>query len=135
MKRPGNSRRFPYWKTGLIFLMGLLAAACGSFRQVQPDVGKANAADGERIYFTATSERGSQIAYRGGPDLGGMMMGTYLTCAACHGPDGGGGAHWMHMRSMVSPDIRISALSQEARSTAGKNTPRMDSTWKIFAGR
>ncbi|MDH3876031.1 MAG: hypothetical protein OET07_17960, partial [Desulfobacteraceae bacterium] len=44
--------------------------------------------NGERIYFTATSERGTEITYTGGPTSGGwMMMGGRLACVSCHGPD------------------------------------------------
>lgn len=76
-------------------------------------------ANGERIYFTATSGRGGQISYRGGPAFGGMMMGSYLTCAACHGPVAQGGRHVMHMTVMDAPDIRITALSSEADEHGG----------------
>lgn len=41
-------------------------------------------------------------------------MGGYsrwLTCASCHGPEGRGGTHLMHMRVMTAPDIRYAALS------------------------
>ncbi|HUV92606.1 MAG TPA: hypothetical protein VMV80_05935 [Anaerolineales bacterium] len=51
--------------------------------------------NGERIYFTATSERGIVIDYNtGGPASNGWMMGGggRLTCASCLGPDGRGGA-------------------------------------------
>jgi mono/diheme cytochrome c family protein len=40
-----------------------------------------------------------------------MMMGNYLTCAACHGPEGYGGLHRMGMQQMDAPDIHISALN------------------------
>jgi mono/diheme cytochrome c family protein len=70
-------------------------------------------ANGERIYFTATSARGERISYTGGPNFGGMMMGSYLTCASCHGPQGRGGLHQMHMQLMDAPDIRYVALSGE----------------------
>jgi len=72
------------------------------------------ASNGERIYFTATSERGGRISYTGGPGMGGMMMGGTLTCASCHGPTGRGGRHIMHMQVMDAPDIRWSALIGEA---------------------
>ena len=49
------------------------------------------ASNGERIYLTATNEKGEIIRYTGGPGTVGMMMGAYLTCAACHGADGRGG--------------------------------------------
>jgi mono/diheme cytochrome c family protein len=42
-----------------------------------------------------------------------MMMGSYLTCAACHGVDGRGGSHTMHMQVMDAPDIRYAALNGE----------------------
>lgn len=72
-----------------------------------------SASNGERIYFTAMSARGTRITYRGGPAFGGMM-GAYLTCAACHGPEGRGGTHMMmHMQIMNAPDIRYAALVQE----------------------
>ncbi|MDP3082944.1 MAG: c-type cytochrome [Rubrivivax sp.] len=72
------------------------------------------AKNGARIYFTAISERGSAISYSGGPDIGGGMMGgtgAWLTCASCHGPEGRGGIHTMHMRLMKAPDIRYAALA------------------------
>ena len=70
--------------------------------------------NGERIYFTATSEREGRIAHTGGPGVGSMMMGGLLTCASCHGPSGRGGRHIMHMTVMDAPDIRWSALIAEA---------------------
>ena len=74
---------------------------------------EAPARNGARIYFTATSERGSRPGDTGGPVLGGMMgdSGQWLTCASCHGPEGRGGTHLMHMRVMNAPDIRHAALS------------------------
>ncbi len=69
--------------------------------------------NGERIYFTATSARGDRISFSGGPNFRGMMMGSYLTCASCHGPEGRGGLHQMHMQLMEAPDIRYVALSGE----------------------
>lgn len=111
---------FPLWKTCLAVLCGLLAAACGLIQQVQTPEGKVSIANGERIYFTATSGRGSQITYRGGPNLGGMMMGSYLNCAACHGPEGHGGTHWMHMQVMEAPDIRLVALNEEMEEHGGE---------------
>ncbi|MGW8251125.1 MAG: c-type cytochrome, partial [Anaerolineales bacterium] len=70
--------------------------------------------NGERIYFTAIDSDGDLLRYRGGPDFGGMMMGSYLTCASCHGPDGRGGTHFMHMQVMDAPDIRFQALTEES---------------------
>jgi mono/diheme cytochrome c family protein len=72
------------------------------------------AGNGARIYFTAASDRSTAITYAGGPDIGGGMMGgggRWLTCASCHGPEGRGGIHTMHMRLMTAPDIRYAALA------------------------
>ena len=71
--------------------------------------------NGERIYFTATSERGTEITYTGGPTSSGwMMMGGRLACVSCHGPDGRGGKHSMGMMQVMdSKDIRWSALTPE----------------------
>lgn len=98
----------------LALLAGLSGVACGA-----GDVGTAWGdgafrSNGERIYFTATSERGTRIDYSGGPDLGGMMMGGRLTCASCHGTDGRGGLHGMHMETMDAPNIRWQALVDHA---------------------
>ena len=71
--------------------------------------------NGERIYFTATSERGTAITYTGGSTSRGTMMGNgQLACASCHGPSGRGGAHNMGMmQTMTAKDIRWSALQNE----------------------
>jgi len=106
-------------------IASLLTIACGVFYrmpQLSPGLfetqtegdGESGAANGERIYFTATNADGEWIRYSGGPGFGGMMMGSYLTCAACHGPEGRGGTHTMHMQVMYAPDIRYVALSGEA---------------------
>ena len=71
--------------------------------------------NGERIYFTATSERGPEITYTGGPtSTGWMMMGGRLACVSCHGPYGQGGKHNMGMMQVMdSKDIRWSVLQPE----------------------
>lgn len=73
--------------------------------------------NGERIYFTGTSDTDT-ITYAGGPDVGTMMMGGRLSCASCHGVDGRGGQHVMHMRTMDAPDIRWQALSEHEQEEA-----------------
>jgi len=72
-------------------------------------------ANGERIYFTSTSERGTTITYTSGPTSSGWMMGGgQLTCASCHGADGRGGVHNMGMMQvMTAKDIRWSTLQDE----------------------
>jgi len=71
--------------------------------------------NGERIYFTATSERGTEITHTGGPGSSGwMMMGGRLACVSCHGPYGLGGKHRMGMtKVMDAKDIRWSVLQPE----------------------
>jgi cytochrome c553 len=107
--------------TGLLVVIAtLLLLACDSRPQ---SVGSSGTAwgtgafrsNGERIYFTATSERGTTITYTSGPASGGWMMGNgQLACASCHGPDGRGGVHSMGMmQSMNAKDIRWSVLQNE----------------------
>lgn len=108
----------------ILVISGSLLSACTLFWSSTSPVtapesgplldGPANAANGERIYFTASSGRGTSITYRSGPNFGGMMMGSYLTCAACHGPQARGGSHRMHMQVMDAPDITYAALAGEA---------------------
>jgi len=71
--------------------------------------------NGEQIYFTAISDRGTDITFTGGPSSKGwMMMGGQLACASCHGPDGRGGVHSMGMmQTMDAKDIRWSTLQNE----------------------
>jgi hypothetical protein len=70
--------------------------------------------NGEQIYFSAVSERTGRIGYRGGPPGGGMMTGSWgLACVSCHGADGRGGVHVMHMLPMDAPDVRWSTLAAE----------------------
>jgi hypothetical protein len=100
----------------------LLLAACGLRSQPAGSNGTAWGtgafdSNGERIYFTATSESGAEISYTGGPSSNGWMMGGgggRLVCASCHGPDGRGGKHSMGMMQVMdAPDIRWSALEGE----------------------
>ena len=88
----------------LAVIVTLLLAACASRPQSVGSSGTAwgvgaFGSNGERIYFTATSERGTAITYTGGPASNGWMMGDggRLVCASCHGPDGRGGIHSMGM--------------------------------------
>ena len=81
-----------------------------------------DSANGEQIYFTALDNRGNRLAYTGGPNFGGMMMGSYLTCAACHGPDAHGGEHVMHMQTMYAPPIYYGALTNMMVEESGRTT-------------
>jgi hypothetical protein len=63
--------------------------------------------NGERIYFTATSNSGEPII----SSIGTMAMrGGMMSCAACHGADGKGGRGRM-MWTFDAPDIRYSTLT------------------------
>ena len=97
----------------VVVLAGLVVVACGNRNGFGTAWGDgAFESNGERIYFTATSESGIEIDYSGGPDPGGMMMGGRLSCASCHGTDARGGVHTMHMEVMDAPNIRWDALAQ-----------------------
>lgn len=111
-----------------IFTNGLLAvfvilllSACAPQPQPVESGGTAWAtgsfhSNGERIYFIATSERGTPITSTSVPGSNGWMMGGggRMTCASCHGIDGRGGVHNMGMmQTMTAKDIRWSALQND----------------------
>ena len=105
----------------LAVILTLLLAACASHPQPVElsgtgwGVGTFHS-NGERIYFTSTSERGAAITYTSGPGSNGWMMGGggRVACASCHGTDGRGGVHNMGMmQTMTAKDIRWSALQNE----------------------
>jgi hypothetical protein len=104
----------------VVVIVALLLAACGSRPQPAGPNGTAwgtgaFSSNGERIYFTATSDRSTAITYTGGPGSNGWMMGNgQLACASCHGPNGQGGKHSMGMMQVMdAKDIRWSALQSE----------------------
>ena len=105
----------------LIVVTALLLAGCALSKKPTESGGTAWGAgafssNGERIYFTATSERGTKITYTGGPGSNSWMMGGggRLACASCHGTDGRGGLHSMSMmQKMDAKDIRWSVLEGE----------------------
>ncbi len=104
----------------LAVILTLLFAACASGQQLVGSSGTAWGtgafrSNGERLYFTATSERGTTITYTSGPATSNWMMGGgRLACASCHGPNGRGGVHSMGMmQSMTAKDIRWSVLQKE----------------------
>jgi hypothetical protein len=113
-----------------LLLLAVLLVACFP-RQPPSEYGTAWGdgafrSNGERIYFTTTSEGGDPITYTGGPDLGGMMMGGRLTCASCHGPSARGGRHIMHMQAMDAPAIRGPALAEEEHEEEGEHGGEYD---------
>lgn len=124
MNERGNAGKFPGLVPVLV-LTGLILVACSALSGGASSLtGKSEAgidvSNGELIYFTASSKRVSRIRHRGGPNFGGMMMGSYLTCASCHGPEARGGVHTMHMLVMHAPDIRYVSLNSEGDEHAGE---------------
>lgn len=99
----------------------LLLAACSLITQSKEPGGTGWGSgdfrsNGERIYFSSTSDRGTVITYTSGPATNGWMMGGggYIACASCHGTDGRGGKHSMGMmQTMDAKDIRWSTLQAE----------------------
>lgn len=104
--------------TGLILLMGIIwlfgnsgfyPTAGPMYRSFSPFPGQFDS-NGERIYFTATSDSGQPII----PEIPGMhRMGPgMMACATCHGSDGRGGPVRMMMGTFEAPDIRYSTLTE-----------------------
>ena len=116
-------KKVVFFLIGVLLLVGCGVAPWRGFApgpMMNPDAGwwgSGNyASNGERIYFTAANEDGKRISYTSGSvfgGMGGMMGGNNLSCASCHGPDGRGGTHAMHMDVMDAPDIRYDTLSGE----------------------
>jgi hypothetical protein len=112
-------------KTLFVLLLGsMIISACIPFSRNRtfdiPMMGDFGASlrdfqsNGEQIFYTDTNDSGQRISSTGGSNIGGMMGTTSeLNCASCHGNDGSGGIHLMHMDVMDAPDIRFSALSAE----------------------
>ncbi len=65
--------------------------------------------NGERIYYTATSDSGDPITFTGGPHWLYMHGGS---CVDCHGPRGTGGIG-VPMTNQIAPDIRYATLTTE----------------------
>src|SRR4030066_1040342 len=83
-----------------VVVMVLLLVGCALTNKIAKSGGTvwgvgAFDSNGERIYFTATSDRGTEITYTGGPSSNGWLLGGggLLAGASCHGPVGGGGVH------------------------------------------
>lgn len=114
-----NEKKTPWWVVvGGGVLVGLLLVACLGlvlWRLAWPwgpatTVPTRYRSNGEQIYFTATSQRGTPIT----SDMGmGMMGGGMMTSASCHGPDGRGGRVQMMMHVFETPDIRYQTLTAE----------------------
>ena len=78
--------------------------------------------NGERIYYTATSDSGEPITFT----MGMMQMTTpMMSCVDCHGEDGRGGTVQMMgmMGGFKAPDIRYKALAAEEHGQEGEEHP------------
>ncbi len=115
----------------LITLTGLLLSGCGfpgpQYAPANPGYNNPGhgqfSSNGQQIYFTATDQSGNPISYTGGPPYGGMMMSNYMTCASCHGADGHGGPHAIHMQTIDAPPIYYDALVRMKKDDSG-GTPQ-----------
>lgn len=114
------SPNFKNTRGWLAFILTFLMTACSSNLPATQAGGTtwgtgAFASNGERIYFTSISDRGTPITYTSGPMSNSWMMGSgQISCASCHGPSGRGGSHNMGMmQTMTAKDIRWSTLANE----------------------
>jgi cytochrome c oxidase subunit II len=81
--------------------------------------------NGERIYFTGTSQTGPTISAQM-PGMHRMPTGR-MACADCHGADGRGGTVRMMMSRFDAPDIRYSTLTEGEHGDAhGDHPPYTD---------
>lgn len=111
-------------RLGLLLLAISMVTACRGINpnwgmhRWQPAPVEQYSSNGEQIYFTGVNSQGEAITYSGGPSFGGMMN-SVVSCVSCHGSDGRGGVHWMHMQRMDAPDIRYSSLNLEMEEHQG----------------
>ena len=119
-------------KAWFLILTGWVLMACGMVSPMRwntgsipwsPWGGVSSSSNGESIYFTATNDQGESIPYEGGPVFGGMMMQSRLACVTCHGADGRGGTHIMHMQVMDAPDIRYVTLDGKEEEHGNNGEP------------
>lgn len=120
---------------GSVLGVGLLLAGCvmpmrGSGPGMR--VARTYQSNGEQIYFTATSQRGTPITFEMGGGGGMMgraqrapgMMGGMMACVTCHGPEGRGGqVRMMMMTTFVAPDIRYTTLTAAEMKQGGEEHP------------
>ncbi len=131
-----NKKKTSWWLVvGGGVLVGLLLVACLALalRFTEPTASGGYSSNGEQIYFTATSQRGTPVTSDMGMGMG-MMRGGMMTCASCHGPDGRGGQVRMMMRAFEAPDIRYKTLTSEEHGEEGEeemeHEPYTDETIK-----
>lgn len=85
--------------------------------------------NGERIYYTATSDSGEPITFT----MGMMEMATpMMSCVNCHGKDGRGGTVRMMgmMGSFEAPDIRYKTLTSKEDAEQEGHPPYTDELLK-----
>ncbi len=76
--------------------------------------------NGERIYYTSTSNSGKTVT----ADMGmGPMSSSMMACVNCHGENGKGGTIQMMMGTYKVPDIRYTALTEEEHGHEGEEHP------------
>ena len=121
-----NEKRTP-WLLVVGGVVGLALVVC--VVQTLSWSGSSFASNGEQIYFTATSPRGTPIT--SDMDMGmGMMQGGMMTCVSCHDPDGRGGRVRMMMSTFVAPDIRYNTLTSEEHGEEMEHESYTDETIK-----
>lgn len=124
------AHRKSYLQLAFLLGLGLLLAACTPTflggRRLGP--GSRYSTNGEQIYLTATSQRGTPITSDSGTIGLGMMGNGTIACATCHGPDGKGGQVRVMMVSFDAPDIRYKTLT--STSMAEDHPPYTDETIK-----
>jgi len=107
----------------LVFCAGIVVAGLSPVRSVVGGGPPGEyVSNGQMIYFTGRNELGERIAFEGGP------MWLYAHgggCAACHGPDGRGGAPVM-MVAEIPGDIRYSHLTEEEHEEGEEHPPYTD---------
>ncbi len=115
-----------------IFLLGMSLILTGCGFQGTRSLGLGSSlrfrSNGEQIYTTATSQRGTLID----SDIGmGMMGDGMVACVNCHGSDGRGGKAQIMMRTIDVPDIRYKTLtSAEMQHEGEEHPPYTDETIK-----
>jgi len=130
------------WIIGIAIVVGLVLVVVFSFlwfalpmtsfgnRPVNFFAGQYES-NGERIYFTATSNSGHPITAQ----MTGMhRMGGMMACVTCHGSDGRGGPVTMMMGTFEAPDIRYHTLTETDHDESGEeheeHPPYTDATIK-----
>ncbi len=85
--------------------------------------------NGERIYYTATSERGGVIKSHGIINDDGKEIAGPIACVSCHSPDGKGGKQVVNvgegkMQAMDAKDVRWSVLKSNYNPKTFKKAVR-----------